>query len=300
MSISCNVIRDLLPLYAENLASEDTKALVRMHIESCDGCRQALDELRQAPVIPRETDATQLNRVKKGIRRRRLLWCLFALLLTATVLVGAFLKLTTREYLKGASVVSVTELENGQLAVTFREDVKGYGIDYTQLADGGGTVATIYTWRYPLGGMLGSSLSGEEILLPAGLTFVQHFYPFGNSGNVVVYLWGERPDGGVVPLSRAVLGAYFFIALSAALVLGLIAWAVRSGKSDSKWGRGLAWTAVFFLCFAAADYFVMGGNFVSFETAERFVGIAVLSVLLWGACMTAWQLLCIHKKDRKR
>ena len=32
MKISCNVIRDILPLYAEDLASEDTKRLVDDHL----------------------------------------------------------------------------------------------------------------------------------------------------------------------------------------------------------------------------------------------------------------------------
>lgn len=292
MSISCNVIRDLLPLYAENLASEESKAMVNDHLTSCENCRRALEELRRAPALPRETDTAKLNHVRKEIRRRRLLWSLLALLVTATILVGVFLKLTTRRYLKGASVISVTELENGRLAVTFREDVEGYWIDYDQLdgMDGGGTVATIYTWRYPLGGLLGKNLSSEEILLPAGLTLVQHFYPFEESGSSTLYLWGEQLDGEIVPVPRMVLGAYFFMALGAALVLGVIAWAVLSRSRNSKPGRGLAWAAIYCLCFAAMDFFIMEGDFLSFEASERFVGIFLLSALLWGAALTGWQL----------
>ena len=38
--INCNVIKDILPLYVDDLASEDTKALVESHLKKCDSCMQ--------------------------------------------------------------------------------------------------------------------------------------------------------------------------------------------------------------------------------------------------------------------
>ncbi len=35
MKLSCNIIRDLLPLYVEGLASEDTRKAVEEHIAAC-------------------------------------------------------------------------------------------------------------------------------------------------------------------------------------------------------------------------------------------------------------------------
>ena len=37
---SCDVIRDLLPLYADGSASENTKAAVRRHLLGCAECRK--------------------------------------------------------------------------------------------------------------------------------------------------------------------------------------------------------------------------------------------------------------------
>ena len=34
MKLSCDIIRDLMPLYAEELASEDSQAAVREHLET--------------------------------------------------------------------------------------------------------------------------------------------------------------------------------------------------------------------------------------------------------------------------
>jgi len=47
MKISCNIIRDLLPLYAEDLASEDTRALVDNHLCDCESCTEFLKEIKK-------------------------------------------------------------------------------------------------------------------------------------------------------------------------------------------------------------------------------------------------------------
>ena len=46
MNITCNIIKDLLPLYAEDMVSEDSKALVDDHLCSCDSCTKELAELK--------------------------------------------------------------------------------------------------------------------------------------------------------------------------------------------------------------------------------------------------------------
>ena len=73
MKISCNIIRDLLPLYAEDLASDDTRALVDEHICDCESCTNFLKELRLDMPVPMETETDSLKKVKKTILRRRAL-----------------------------------------------------------------------------------------------------------------------------------------------------------------------------------------------------------------------------------
>ena len=40
MKIKCNVIKDILPLYIENIASEDTRVLIEEHIDECEDCKK--------------------------------------------------------------------------------------------------------------------------------------------------------------------------------------------------------------------------------------------------------------------
>ena len=44
MKITCDVIKDILPLYAENMISADTKMIVDEHISSCHDCEKKLSD----------------------------------------------------------------------------------------------------------------------------------------------------------------------------------------------------------------------------------------------------------------
>ena len=46
MKLDCEVIRDLLPLYAEHIASPASTALVEEHLESCEACREELRQMQ--------------------------------------------------------------------------------------------------------------------------------------------------------------------------------------------------------------------------------------------------------------
>ena len=53
MKLNCEVIRDLLPLYAEHIASPASTALVEEHLQECDACRAELEQMQMpVPVLP--------------------------------------------------------------------------------------------------------------------------------------------------------------------------------------------------------------------------------------------------------
>ena len=66
MKLSCDVIRDLLPLYADRAASADTAALVEEHLASCPACREELGRLGAAlPAEPEGAEALKQMRLGK-------------------------------------------------------------------------------------------------------------------------------------------------------------------------------------------------------------------------------------------
>lgn len=45
MKIKCDVIRDLLPLYRDNICSEESEKIVLEHLSSCENCRKELEKI---------------------------------------------------------------------------------------------------------------------------------------------------------------------------------------------------------------------------------------------------------------
>ena len=71
MNLPCCAVRDLLPLYAEELVSPESALLIREHLDGCADCRARLEEVRQPPV-PVPEAAAPMKELKKELGRRRL------------------------------------------------------------------------------------------------------------------------------------------------------------------------------------------------------------------------------------
>ena len=85
MDISCDIVRDLLPLYAEDMVSSDSRKLVDDHLCGCDECTKILGSIQKAASIPVVTEPESLQKIRKGIRRRRILSVMAASLTLITL-----------------------------------------------------------------------------------------------------------------------------------------------------------------------------------------------------------------------
>jgi len=89
--INCEIIRDLLPPYADGLASVSTRGLVDEHLKQCEPCGRALDQLCDEEDTPPLSPERALGRVKKQISKKRRRTGIFATLGTLTVLIVLYL-----------------------------------------------------------------------------------------------------------------------------------------------------------------------------------------------------------------
>lgn len=93
--INCNVIRDILPLYLDNVVSQDTRELVEEHLQSCESCRKEAAEAGKDVVlnVSRETrtsEARILKKLKGYFLRKRVLLALFSAVAALAVAVGVY------------------------------------------------------------------------------------------------------------------------------------------------------------------------------------------------------------------
>lgn len=62
--ISCEIIKDLLPNYIDNVLSNEGKKIVEEHLNNCNSCRKEYEILRSSIEID-TVDATKINYLKK-------------------------------------------------------------------------------------------------------------------------------------------------------------------------------------------------------------------------------------------
>ena len=52
MKINCSIVDDLLPLYLEDMCSEDSAAALEEHLQECAACREKLARMKNSDIIP--------------------------------------------------------------------------------------------------------------------------------------------------------------------------------------------------------------------------------------------------------
>lgn len=88
----CNIVKDLMPLYADEVASGDSVAFIEEHMKTCADCRDAWRRCRtELPNM--EVAEAMVKDYKTGIQRgtwKIMLSALLGWLLVAAIVVGAF------------------------------------------------------------------------------------------------------------------------------------------------------------------------------------------------------------------
>ncbi len=94
MKNECNVVRDLMPLVIDNVASEESRSLVTAHVQQCESCAetyktlqsQIADESAAAEAAAFARAADDLKRLKK--KRRAIIVAVTALVTALVLLIG--------------------------------------------------------------------------------------------------------------------------------------------------------------------------------------------------------------------
>lgn len=65
MKMKCSVIQDLLPSYADDICSEDTKELVEEHVAECAQCKEKLEQMKNTEIVAGKASKKQVDYLKK-------------------------------------------------------------------------------------------------------------------------------------------------------------------------------------------------------------------------------------------
>ena len=286
MKITCDVIRDLLPLAAEELASPDSMEVVREHLLDCEGCRDAYEKLKKPPVIAPEEPG--LNTVRRNLWKRRLLTALCAVLVVCMAGCWFVSYFTAPIYLDLSVIAGMEPDENGTVWLTFDAAKAGeYTFQFEVEPTLAGEVYTVWTshwlrWKF-------NEPQPRKVTIPANVMHNGIYYFTGVDGaeNVLIY---ENPqkfiDGGFAFLPRLYLSFYFQMSMLIGSAGLLLAFVLRKRRA----GKWLGLLGSFLCCYGLCQGIVCGFTFASFfAEQELFWGLS-MGICLWGALVCIWAM----------
>ena len=133
---NCNIIKDLLPLYKENLLSQESKIFVEDHLKTCPNCENLLKN--QIEIESKNTKP--LDFVEKRIKKESRYFTLAVVALLGSILIFIISYLNTPRHLEYEKGLYKVYRSDDIYTVEFSDKVSG--IDYTDTED------TIYLDAY--------------------------------------------------------------------------------------------------------------------------------------------------------
>ena len=282
MKLSCSVINDLLPLYAENLSSEDTNALVEEHLGECADCREKLNALKQPKeTIPESTEP--LKNLKKELRKRRLRFAGIAALAVFIILFTVIAHVTDRKAIpyspelltvEGIYQYSPTEqtAPESATAILVRRtpDTKFLEVEYSSDPDTGEITAYLQCWK---SGVMDPKNFEDTIQLKQGT--VRVIYGFGADQTL---LFGNPMNGGVQILPRLALSYYVILAAIVAIIFAVL-WIVFRKKNAGRVFRQLFFIP---LSYIIGHLLVKGISSISNFLMRDFIMIVILGAAVYA------------------
>lgn len=124
--VNCNVIKDILPLYVDDVVSDDTRKLVSAHMESCHECQKKHESLCSKVMIPVENNAKPLKKIKQAWNRKKIMLVSTTLIVAIIIMCSALLAVEHFVYQEKITV-------NGAVYVQKGGNVTSLPADYTEI-----------------------------------------------------------------------------------------------------------------------------------------------------------------------
>lgn len=157
MKVACSVIKDLLPLYYDEVCSAESRQLVDDHMVYCDACRIELErmnsEFKQSyrSQMMHHANFSTLKKIKKKLARKNVIVAISSFIGALVLFVGVFQLLfhyqMPIEYRDG--LLDVHQAEDGVIDIVYQGNdyygVNEYTVSETDGSEvGGASEAVVY------------------------------------------------------------------------------------------------------------------------------------------------------------
>ena len=297
MKNECDIVRDLLPLCAEGLASEASRRLVEDHVAACEECRAEYESINgksEEPPIP-QTDAEPLARIRRLIVLKRIQGVALGFALAAIIAVSVFGALNAPRYLEAKEALEVVEmLDDGKVLLTFSEAVFDYKNETYTDPDTGAKISHISAWEVTLNRRKGDEGAISAVLDP-GEEFTIYYDP-NNGEESCLLISSDDVSGGTIALPALRLGYYLVFAV-AAWVASAVVWAfVKRHRGARRWTERISFLPTAYIL---GHLCVCGTSTVTYSPAYCF-SLITLAATFWAVVLICGYELICHSREIKK
>lgn len=153
MNNKCEIINDLLPLYIDNVCSDESKQLVEEHLKICNNCRKEYELLLNDAPVPSNTDDTIIRKIKHRLHIEKIIVG-FSVAIILFLFLGTAAVIGTTHLLNGYSnmnteitldMISITEDEAGNVWLIRRDNaIEALNIIMNQYTPNGDIIADFH------------------------------------------------------------------------------------------------------------------------------------------------------------
>lgn len=301
MKHECSIVQDLLPLYLEDMVSEDTSDFISAHLDGCPACSEVWQRMKMAnqPVLEESSeppaDVLPMHRLRRLMLRRKLQIVVFAALLGLAVLVAVGAALDAPMFFPYAEdLLRTVRNPDGSVTVAFSEDVTGCRYTHTQSEADQLTIYFVEAWRSLWDDRLGQTAPQAVTVGSAGENFAVFYVQNSGEDDVCLYRNVTLPFDGMRTLPRLVLGYYVLLALGMLAVLS-VAWLLCKGRMRRWMGRFWLLPA----SYLAGHVAVCGFQTVTYAMQRQFPIILLMTVLIYAAALVVVEVIRLTGEIRR-
>ena len=297
MNNKCNLIRDILPLYVEDMVSTDTREFVSEHLEHCEACRAAFEHMQKpADIIP-DADIVPLKRIKKELFIKRLQTVFLTAILACAIVTVLFGILTSPKFFPYSDdLFNVNSGADGSITIAFDNKVTGYSCrkefnDETEIYQ---INAWTTTWD-----IYSSNRGKQNMVIPFDReTNIQIFYAQNDgSEDVLIYGINDNAYQDTVTLPRQIFLPYFMLAFLVLAILAVLRFLLKNKQAIIVWiDRAL----LFPISYMAAHLCTKGISFTSYSSKRDFCIIVLVAMLFYFAMLTGISLYKAKKRTSQK
>lgn len=309
MKNECSIIRDLLPLYAENMVSDHTAAFVEEHLKGCESCRKEYERTKEPQKAQERFDAAPLLKLSRKMKVKKVQTIALTAVFVMALLVSAFAVLDAPIYFPySEELVTIEQFGDQGMLLTFDEEVTDF--DYTLYGDPDGGdfyCCEIQAWTslwdkwFSQGkGRLLAAVTAEN-----NKPIIAVYVPNDGSENVCIVKFNPNAENrmeenvayeSTVVLPRLSLGYYLILAVAALLILAAV-WLLTRKKGEM--GVWIQRIGLYPVAYIISHCVVSGIHWTSYSLPRDFFLIIFISILLYSALLLTHNIWRLKREIRE-